>query len=86
MFALACKTKDTAYFYLVYTFFRVSLPCSIKEIYYRTQEASHRPWTAVFGGPRGKVFTWTVLVSTNSLSTDAKALVDTSANSGLEGM
>lgn len=45
MFALASKTKVAAYFYLMHAFFRVSLPCSSTDIYYRTQEASHRPGT-----------------------------------------
>lgn len=79
MFALASKTKVTAYFYLIYTFFRVSLPCSNTDIYYRTQDANRRLWTllclvipeagrsGVHLGNSGQH---------NSLTTDAKVLVD----------
>jgi len=60
LFALACKTKVTAYFYLIYTFFRVSLPCTNTGIYYRTRRpATDRGLCGVWWSQRqrGVVFT-----------------------------
>lgn len=79
MFALASKTKVAAYFYLMHAFFRVSLPCSNADIYYRTQEASHRPGTLlclVVPEAERSGFHLGNSSQQNRLGTGAKVLVD----------